>query len=766
MKRTRKFAFVALSVAGLVGWGVIHETCRNTLAAQPGLAEQLRSIQPNLFSDAERKSNAQMLRNDVTKRRDAANQRDAQAWAQVKSRNDWEKFRAPRIDALRRSLGQFPAAPKTVKPHVTGTLEGDGYRIENLAYESRSGVFVSANLYLPRSRQSGLRAKVPAILIIHSHHNPKTQAELQDMGMTWARQGCAVLVMDQLSYGDRRQHPPGPRHDYRFRYINGVQLYLIGDSLIGWMAWDVMRGVDLLLGREEIDRNKVILMGAVAGGGDPAAVTAALDPRISCVVPFNFGGPEPESPYPLPADAQRTFNYMGDGSWESTRCLRLSGRDGFLPWVIVASAAPRHLIYAHECSWDREHDPVWKRLQKVFDFYGAATLAFAHGAGLLSGRPSEATHCNNIGAVHRKMIYPPLERWFGIAAPEQDYQQRRPDEELTSLTPELASRLKPRPLHELFAEIGASRASAMRAQLRKLPLNEQRQRLRQEWATLLGRIEPEPASEISKVRSEIGNHKPELKIERIVLNVAPNIVLPMLLLLPQPPASRAVPLVVGLSQEGKEKFLGENAEAIAELLARNVAVCLPDLRGTGETRPDSPRDRQTEATSISATELMLGQTLLGSRLRDLRSVLRYLRARRDLEFQRIALWGDSFAAVNPAQFTDSGIGEGESPPQSEPLGGLLALFGALYEDTVHTVVARRTLAGYQSALRDRFFYIPHDAIVPGALTAGDLSDVAAALAPRPLRLEGLVDGRNRLMEEQDLRRLFDPTLQAYHAASD
>jgi hypothetical protein len=97
---------------------------------------------------------------------------------------------------------------------------------------------------------------------------------------------------------------------------------------------------------------------------------------------------------------------------------------------------------------------------------------------------------------------------------------------------------------------------------------------------------------------------------------------------------------------------------------------------------------------------------------------------------------------------------------------LLALFGALYEDSVHSVVARRTLAGYQSVLRDRFCYIPHDAIVPGALTAGDLCDVAAALAPRPLRLEGLVDGRNRLMEAQDLRRLFEPTVQAYRATSD
>jgi len=77
---------------------------------------------------------------------------------------------------------------------------------------------------------------------------------------------------------------------------------------------------------------------------------------------------------------------MGSAYWESTRNLRLSGRDGFLHWVIVGSVAPRRLIYAHEFSWDRERDPVWKRLQKVFAFHGTSdNLAFAHGAGVLSG---------------------------------------------------------------------------------------------------------------------------------------------------------------------------------------------------------------------------------------------------------------------------------------------------------------------------------------------------------------------------------------------
>jgi hypothetical protein len=76
------------------------------------------------------------------------------------------------------------------------------------------------------------------------------------------------------------------------------------------------------------------------------------------------------------------------------------------------------------------------------------------------------------------------------------------------------------------------------------------------------------------------------------------------------------------------------------------------------------------------------------------------------------------------------------------------------------------LAGYQSVLRDRFCYVPHDAIVPGALTAGDLCDVAAALAPRPLRLEGLVDGRNRLMPIEETRQIFQPTVETYRKAAD
>src|SRR5262249_34447524 len=201
------------------------------------------------------------------------------------------------------------------------------------------------------------------------------------------------------------------------------------------MLWDTMRGVDLLLQRGA-DPKRIILMGSVAGGGDPCAVTAALDKRITAAVPFNFGGPQPETRYPLPDDAKTFFNYAGGGSWESTRNLRLSCRDGFLPWMIVGSQAPRGLVYAHEFAWDQEKDPVWRRLQKIYGCYDATNrLDWTKGKGSVRGKAGpDNTHCNNIGAVHRERIYPALQKWFDMPVPEKEYRERFPSKDLQCLT--------------------------------------------------------------------------------------------------------------------------------------------------------------------------------------------------------------------------------------------------------------------------------------------------------------------------------------------
>ena len=59
------------------------------------------------------------------------------------------------------------------------------------------------------------------------------------------------------------------------------------------------------------------------------------------------------------------------------------------------------------------------------------------------------------------------------------------------------------------------------------------------------------------------------------------------------------------------------------------------------------------------------------------------------------------------------------------------------------IVARGGLVSYRSVLDGPFVHVPHDALPIDVFRAGDLPDVWAHLAPKPLRLEGLVDGTNR-----------------------
>src|SRR5262245_32633817 len=159
---------------------------------------------------------ADSVRKGLVTLRHKINEKDVQAWRKIQSKKDWESFRNARLSKLSESL--YDNAPKLFAPveptpvHVTRTIPGEGFVVENLLYESRPnfsqrrsskttpGLWVAANLYRPEPMP---KTPMPAIIIIHSHHNPKTQGELQDMGMTWARLGCCVLVPDMLGHGER-----------------------------------------------------------------------------------------------------------------------------------------------------------------------------------------------------------------------------------------------------------------------------------------------------------------------------------------------------------------------------------------------------------------------------------------------------------------------------------------------------------------------------------------------------------------------------------
>ena len=84
----------------------------------------------------------------------------------IASRQQWEAER-PR---LRREyldmLGLWPLPERTpLHATVTGTLERPGVVIEKLHYQSRPGLYVTANLYRPAKPQG----KLPAVLYVCGH---------------------------------------------------------------------------------------------------------------------------------------------------------------------------------------------------------------------------------------------------------------------------------------------------------------------------------------------------------------------------------------------------------------------------------------------------------------------------------------------------------------------------------------------------------------------------------------------------------------------
>jgi dienelactone hydrolase len=703
------------------------------------LANEVTALPKQAWTREEQESlgTRDMLKKSIQSRMAGFAQEEKLAWQKVNTVKDWERFRDKGLTAMRNQIGPLPERTPLHETVTRRSNIGDGFVIENIVYESRPHFVVTANLYLPE-HSSG---KIPAVIVLHALHGPKTQMELQDLGMTWARSGTAVLVLDQINAGERSQSQPWGRESNFGRYATGNQLYLAGESLIKWMSWDIMRSIDLLVTRPNIDSNRIVLIGSVAGGGDPAALTANLDSRVAAVIPFNFGEAGPEEHYlqgPRPYDFETAD--PGWGEWETTRNLPNSVPEQFFPWFLCASVAPRPFIFSFELGWPKtvEEEPAWARYKKVFGLYGVRDhLAEVHGLGPFPG----AGETNQISTYLRQQIDPILNRWLQIPIPENEYHNIRSESELTCLTPVAAVEYKPEPVSSLALELALERLAASRAKRAGLPEVQRKKILREELKQKLGDIDPVHSPMVSSLWTK---QYPNFSMEAITIKTEPGITLPVFLLTPKTgPKRRSV--VIALAEGGKENFLSSRSNEIASLLSDGVTVCLPDVRGTGEL--SDHRTRGPEAMSLSASELMLGRTLIGSQLKDTRTIFRWLAGRSDTDPSRIAVWGDSFSEPNAPDFQfDQSPGRPAGPVnqrQAEPLGPFLAILTALYEDHVTAVACSGGLVSFASVLEDRFCQIPQDVIVPGILEVTDLGEIVASIAPRPVLLEKPVNGLNK-----------------------
>ena len=202
--------------------------------------------------------------------------------AEIHTRDDWNG----RKDQFRRQLYEMlsldPLPPKTdLHATVTGTIDHPEFTVEKLYFQSMPGLYVTANLYLPKH----LEKPAPAILYVCGHSPVKTngvsfgcKVTYQHHGIWFARNGYVCLVLDTVELGEIEGRHHGTYRDGMWWWNSR------GYTSAGAEAWNAVRALDYLETRPEVDKSRFGVTGR-SGGGATSWWIAALDERIQAACP-------------------------------------------------------------------------------------------------------------------------------------------------------------------------------------------------------------------------------------------------------------------------------------------------------------------------------------------------------------------------------------------------------------------------------------------------------------------------------------------------
>jgi sugar lactone lactonase YvrE len=217
----------------------------------------------------------------------------------------------------------FLPKPCDLDPQQHGEpLKRDGYTVEKITIQTRPGVRMTANLYVPDAAK---KKKAPAILMVHGHwRGAKQDPTVQSRCIGAAKLGFVVLCVDAFGAGERGVGTAlGEYHGD----MTAATLLPLGTPLSGLQVYENMRAVDYLLTRPEVDGDRLGITGA-SGGGNQTMYAGAWDKRFKCVVPVCSVG-----------------NYQAYLQTACCMCEVVPGALKFTEeWGVLALTAPRALM--------------------------------------------------------------------------------------------------------------------------------------------------------------------------------------------------------------------------------------------------------------------------------------------------------------------------------------------------------------------------------------------------------------------------------------
>jgi dienelactone hydrolase len=272
-------------------------------------------------------------------------------------------------------LGGFPTQAQPLRPVTLETREFPRYRREKLIFDSRDGMSVLAYILIP----SEARTPVPAVVCVPGHGRgvddivgiddkgrDRTDKDgyQHDFAIQIAEAGMAAVAIEPIGFGCRRDASNRKRGLGRSacQPLAGTAL-LLGQTMIGWRVYDVMRTIDLIGSRPELDANRIGCVG-ISGGGTCTLFSAALEPRIKAAMVSGY------------------LNTFRDSIGSISHCMD-NYVPGILNWAemydVAGLIAPRPLFV--ESGRKDDIFPVessvesFRKVRAIYDVFGAGDYA-------------------------------------------------------------------------------------------------------------------------------------------------------------------------------------------------------------------------------------------------------------------------------------------------------------------------------------------------------------------------------------------------------
>jgi len=165
-----------------------------------------------------------------------------------------------------------------LNPSVDKRSVSDGLVTELISFATQAGDRVPTLLL---KQETATRA-APAVIVLHGTGGSKEG--MMPRLRALASRGFVAVAIDGRYHGERAKGSAGNGSSYQLAILQAYRTRAEHPFLYD-TAWDVMRLVDYLETRDDIDRNRIGLTG-ISKGGMETYLAAAADTRIAAAVPL------------------------------------------------------------------------------------------------------------------------------------------------------------------------------------------------------------------------------------------------------------------------------------------------------------------------------------------------------------------------------------------------------------------------------------------------------------------------------------------------